>query len=266
MLRDLLRPDLLLLAWGIAAAAFLLLWVRQRSTGDATPVDVAWSAGLGCAAVLHASLVEAPAGRRLLVAGLAGAWSLRLTLHLVRDRLGRGEDGRYRRLREEKGEGAQAWFLVFFQAQALLVALLSVPYLAALTNPRRDLGPADAAGAALVLAAVAGEWAADRRLAAFRADPANRGRTCRSGLWALSRHPNYFFQWLGWCAWPLLALGSPAAWAAAAAPALMLLLILRVTGIPPAEARALATRGEDYRAYQRTVPAFFPWFPRRSEP
>ena len=107
-----------------------------------------------------------------------------------------------------------------------------------------------------------GESVADRQLSAWRADPANRGRTCRAGLWGYSRHPNYFFEWIHWLAYPTLAVGLPYGWVAWFAPALMLYLVLKVTGIPPTEAQSLRSRGDDYRAYQRTVNAFFPG-PRR---
>jgi len=259
----LLRPDLLLLAWGLAAVLMGILWLVQRRTGDAGVVDVGWASGLGLAAVAQAALSDAPAERRLLVGALAGTWSARLALYLWRDRVhGKEEDGRYRKLRADWGPAAQRNLFLFFQAQALSIGILSLPYVLALTNPRGGLGPADLAGAALLVLAVAGESVADRQLARFRADPANRGRTCRAGLWRFSRHPNYFFEWLQWWAWVPLAWGSPLWAASLAAPLLMLLLILKVSGIPPTEARALETRGEDYRAYQRTTSAFVPWFPR----
>ncbi|TAJ17737.1 MAG: DUF1295 domain-containing protein, partial [Planctomycetota bacterium] len=74
--------------------------------------------------------------------------------------------------------------------------------------------------------------------------------------------PNYFFEWLHWLAYPLLALGLPWGWIGWAAPALLLFLVLRVTGIPPTEQQALRSRGDDYREYQRTTRAFFPGPPR----
>jgi steroid 5-alpha reductase family enzyme len=259
----LLRPDLLALAWAMAAALMAGLWLVQKAQSDASLVDAGWAAGLGMSAALLALLVEAPSERRLLVAGLAGAWSMRLTLHLYLDRVrGKPEDGRYRKLRADWGPAAQRNFFLFFQAQALLVAILSVPYVLALTNPRGALGPADLLGTGLVLVSVLGETVADRQLARFRADPAHRGRTCRAGLWRYSRHPNYFFEWLQWWAWPAMAWGSPLFLAALGGPALMLFFLFKVTGIPPTEARALETRGEDYRRYQRTTSVFVPWFPR----
>ena len=137
-------------------------------------------------------------------------WSGRLALHLLKDRvIGKEEDGRYREMRRQWGARAQAEFFWYFQAQALAAALFSVPFLVAMTNGRPFPGAWDAVGAAVWLAAVGGEWLADAQLAGWRADPRNRGRTCRAGLWSWSRHPNYFFEWLHWWSYVLLAAGAP---------------------------------------------------------
>jgi len=137
---------------------------------------------------------------------------------------------------------------------------LALPFLLA-CGSAAPLGALDAAGVALWFVGLAGESLADRQLAAFKSRSQNRGRTCREGLWSVSRHPNYFFQWLLWCAYALFALGAPFGWLGLASPAVMLALILFVTGIPPTEEQALRSRGEDYRDYQRTTSAFVPWFP-----
>ncbi len=255
---------LLGLGWGIAAGVMLALWFVQRRTRDATAVDVAWAFNLGLLALVCAALGDGLPARRALLAGMVVGATWRLALHLWVDRARKGsEDGRYAALRAQWGERADARFFWFFQAQALLDALLAVPFALAALDAR-PLGALDLVALALWSVGVCGETLADRQLAAFRADPAQRGRTCRRGLWNLSRHPNYFFQWLLWCAYALLALGSVHGWLALTSPLSMLALILFVTGIPPTEAQALRSRGEDYREYQRTTSAFVPWFPRRN--
>jgi steroid 5-alpha reductase family enzyme len=113
--------------------------------------------------------------------------------------------------------------------------------------------------------AVGGEALADFQLHRFKADPANRGKTCRAGLWNYSRHPNYFFEWLVWCAYALYACASPGGWAGLACPLLMFYFLFRVTGIPLTEAQAVKTKGEDYLDYQRTTSVFVPWFHKNRE-
>jgi steroid 5-alpha reductase family enzyme len=254
---------LMLEGWGLLALAMAGLWLLQRRTGDAGVVDAAWAGGLGILAVLYALLCDGTPGRRLTLALLGGVWGLRLSTHLVRDRvLPPGEDGRYRTLRERWGTRAQPYLFLFFQAQALLAVLLSVPFLVVATRTHPFPTLFDVAAILLWCASMSGESLADRQLARFRARPENRGRTCREGLWRYSRHPNYFFEWLLWWTYPLLALPHPLAALAALSPLVLLYLILKVTGIPPTEAQALESRGEDYRAYQRSTNAFVPWLPR----
>ena len=110
------------------------------------------------------------------------------------------------------------------------------------------------------LVAVGGEALADRQLSAHKADPANRGKTCRKGLWRYSRHPNYFFEFVHWFAYLALAVGAgpwPVA-LCALGPVVMFVFLYRFTGIPYTEQQALRSRGEDYAQYQRTTSAFFP--------
>ena len=202
-------------AAGAASLVFAGLWLVQRRTGDAGIVDVGWSLSLGAMAAFYALVLDADPLRRALVAALAGLWSVRLAAHLVARNRGRPEDGRYRRLREAWGAAAQAKLFRFFQFQAVAAVLLSLPMLSAMMSGAPAVSAWTVAGAVVALVAIAGEAAADRQLERFRADPSNRGRTCRAGWWAWSRHPNYFFEWLVWFAWPLLAAGSPWLWGAA---------------------------------------------------
>ena len=123
----------------------------------------------------------------------------------------------------------------------------------------------DMAAIGIFAISLIGESIGDRQLAAFRKLADNRGKDCRVGLWRYSRHPNYFFEWLHWFAYPLLAAGlGELAWMTLIGPGLMLLFLLKITGIPPTEKRALQSRGEQYREYQRTTSAFVPWFPKGS--
>jgi len=249
------------LVWGGPALVLVMgaAWVLQLRTRVAGIVDLLWTLGLGALALWYACQLQGWPPRRIAVALGVLAWSLRLGAHLWRRLALEGEDGRYRDLRRRLGDRADLWFLLFFQAQALLAVALSAVFLVPMDARMEGWRWNDAAALAVWALALAGETVADRQLAAWRRDPARRGRTCRAGLWRLSRHPNYFFEWLHWLSYPLLSLGLPWGWATWLAPLAMLGLVLRVTGIPPSEARALETRGDDYRDYQRTTRAFVPW-------
>lgn len=124
---------------------------------------------------------------------------LRLAAHLYTriSSLHPEEEGRYVQLRKEWAGRLHSRFFLFFQAQGLLATVLSLPFLLACIDPRPTLGPFEITAAALLIVSLAGEAMADRQLARFKADPASRGRTCRTGLWRYSRHPNYFFEVAG---------------------------------------------------------------------
>jgi len=248
----------------LAAAIMALVWAIAVRIRNAGIVDVAWSANFTPLAVLYATALPGHGPRRLLIAAMTIAWSLRLAAYLYRRVMGHHpvEDGRYQKLRGDWGASANGRFFWFFQAQGVLDVVLAVPLLLACANPQPRLSWLEWAGALLWLVAVAGESTADRQLDAFRRDPANRGRTCRAGLWRYSRHPNYFFEWLVWVAYFVFALASPWGWTTLYCPLLMLYFLFRVTGIPATEAQALRSRGDDYRQYQATTSAFVPWFPR----
>lgn len=249
--------------WAAMAVVMALLWRRQRRTGNAGIVDVAWTFGVGALAALFALGVEEglPA-RRAIIAAVALAWSWRLGVHLARRVAGEPEDGRYRALRERWGDRAERNLFLFFQVQASWTVLFALPAWLAARNDA-PLGWGDALGVAIALVAMGGEAIADRQLAAFRRDPAERGGVCRRGLWGWSRHPNYFFEWTFWWAFVAFGIAGPLGWLTLLAPATMLLFLLFITGIPPTEARAVASRGEAYRRYQREVSAFVPLPPRR---
>lgn len=256
--------NLILWAWFLAALAMVLLWLLQLKTKDASHVDVGWAAFIGVCALAFAALGTGESTRRWLLAVLGGVWSARLAGYLLFNRvLGKPEDRRYAQLRSEWGNKAQPKFFIFFQAQAVLVVVFALAFLPIAFDPRKLTALPTILALALWTTAIFGETLADLQLARFRADPQSRGKTCQVGLWKYSRHPNYFFEWLHWWTYVVLAWGAPHAWLAWIAPALLILLLFKVTGIPATEAQALRSRGSEYAAYQKQTSVFVPWFPKR---
>lgn len=240
----------------------LMGWWRQCHTGNAGHADVIWAFGLGLTALYYLFSGDGLVVPRLLAAVLVACWAWRLGSHVWRRVRSEPEDGRYRAMREALGARANTVFLFFFLGQGLLAWLFALPFWVIAGQPGPLAGFWLLVGVAVGSLALVGEALADRQLARFRADPANRGKTCRQGLWRYSRHPNYFFEWLHWFSYPLLAMGSALAGWLWLAPLLMLLFLWFVTGIPYTEKQALKSRGEDYRDYQRTTSPFIPWRPR----
>lgn len=257
--------SLALSGWLFMAAVMFLLYFVQRARKDAGIVDVGWAAGMGLLAVFYAVTASGDLNRRVILAVLAGFWSFRLASHLLRRYFSQKEDGRYRMLREKWGKRAQVYFFFFFQVQAVWAVMFAVPFLVVAYNPAPGLTVFDILGILVWIVAVGGESIADRQLAGFRANSANRGKTCRVGLWKYSRHPNYFFEFTHWFAYIFLGAGSPWFYVTFLGPAIMLLFLYKVTGIPYTEKQALLSRGDDYRKYQRTTSAFIPWFPKKGK-
>jgi steroid 5-alpha reductase family enzyme len=151
---------------------------------------------------------------------------------------------------------------LFLQIQAVAAFVLVLAVRLAAIRPGSFPSFQDLVGLSLLTIAVIGESLADAQLARFRRRSSNLGGICERGLWRWSRHPNFFFEWLGWCAWPIIAIdfagANPLSWLSLAAPLLMYILLVHISGIPPLEAHMIASRGDAYRQLQRRVNAFFP--------
>jgi steroid 5-alpha reductase family enzyme len=242
-------------------------WIVQRVSGNAGWIDVFWTFGTGAtcaAAALVPTTAALPSLRQILVAVLVAAWSIRLGVYIARRVATGAEDVRYTALKREWGERFQLRALGLMLIQAPVTALLAVSVLLAARNPEPGLGFQDLAGLAVLILAVLGEGAADEQMRRFKADPANRGRVCDTGLWAWSRHPNYLFEFLSWFAYPVIAFRASDPWSllALAAPFMMFLVLRFGTGVPPLEAAMVESRGDAYRRYQARVSPFLPRPPK----
>jgi steroid 5-alpha reductase family enzyme len=245
-------------------------WLAWRSTRNSGWIDTTWTFGLGavgCAGALAPSLWSGGiAARQALVALLVVIWAVRLGVHIAQRTSGIKDDPRYGKM--VAGWGADASRQMFFLAekQALVSIPLALSMVLAAWNPLPGLRVQDGLGVLVLVIATAGEGVADSQLRRFRADPANSGKVCDAGLWGWSRHPNYFFEWFGWLAYPLLAIDFsglyPWGFAALLGPVCMYWLLVYVSGIPPLEAHMLERRRDEFRAYQARTSAFFPVPPR----
>ena len=239
----------------------LVAWYWQKRHANAGIVDVAWAFGMMFAGLLYSLTGEAPLFLKVCLGLLTFCWYFRLGYHLQNRVFNETEDGRYFAMRLAMKEWAQQGFLLFFIVQAGFICLLSFPFWAVAqhTQPHTSF-----VIAALLTAffALYGVKTADDQLVEFRQNPDNRGLTCCTGWWRYSRHPNYFFEWLHWFAYPLMGWGGEYEQALWAAPVVMFIFLYWLTGIPFTEQQALRSRGDNYRLYQNTTSIFFPWWPK----
>ncbi|MBX7125068.1 MAG: DUF1295 domain-containing protein [Cyclobacteriaceae bacterium] len=239
-----------------------LVWWRQLYTRNAGVVDAWWSWNFGLLAVIWFFVGSGNFSQRLLLAVIV-LWSLRLGLHLyIRNTSHAEEDRRYAQLRIRYG-AQESWRMWrFFAFQALTNAVLALPVFLIASNQHETVAFTSIAGVGVVVVSVLGEAIADAQLKSFRRRAP--GQVCRAGLWKYSRHPNYFFEWLCWVGFALVAWDAPFGSWALITPFIIGWLLIKVSGIPMLEALAIQSRGEAYRKYQQEVSAFIPWFPRKT--
>jgi len=257
--------ELVLIATAVVAVLMVILWAIHFPIHNAAIVDAGWAGGLALIGILYSVEGAGWLPRRLLIGFMAGMWGLRLAAYLTKTRvIGHPEEGRYQEIRRNWKTNIGFKFLLFFEAQAILCVVLSVPFLLAAMNPSVGFEWYEYLGVVIWAMSIIGESMADAQLAAFRRKPESKGKTCRDGLWHYSRHPNYFFEWFVWIGYALVGLGAAYGWLGFISQAFILYFLMRVTGIPATEAQALRSRGDDYREYQRTTSPFIPWFPKES--
>lgn len=247
--------------------AAALLWVHSFRSKNLSHVDILWPLHhvMVCFGVCLAMPELEWRGTLLLL--LVTAWGIRLATYLAGRSAGRGEDRRYAEIRANQGPQFKFTSLfIIYLLQALLALVISAAFLPIVesTAPWRLV---DSALFALIFFGLLYEVVADLQLSAFlqqQSAPGQRDtQLLRTGLWSLSRHPNYFGEWCFWLGISLLAL-SVGSWLGLLTIALVSWLLLRFTGVERMEARA-PIRRPDYQTYQQQTPAFFPVFlqPRR---
>jgi steroid 5-alpha reductase family enzyme len=260
---QLLEPWLVLtLGAVLLSVLFIATWLLSVKLENYSFVDVTWALSFAPTSVLYAFLNSGWETRRIAIALLVSAWSLRLGIYLWRRVAGHHpqEDVRYAVLRKKWSANPPRAFLYFFLAQAILVWLLMLPVFLITRQASESFHWLELTGLALWFIALVGEGISDAQLARFKKNNTDRKAICQVGLWHYSRHPNYFFQSLLWWGLFLMALPAPWGWTAIIAPLAMLHFLLNVTGIPLTERLSVEKRGDVYREYQRTTSAFVPWF------
>ena len=243
----------------------ILLWLYSLIIKNSSIADIFWGTGFviafWAAVVMNSTQLTT---RLILLGAVVTIWGLSLSIHLYLRNQGKPEDFRYAEWRKEAG--TSWWWRSFFKVfvlQGVLLWIIAIPLVAAQTSTPSPFKCecTDYTGAALWLVGFIFEAVGDWQLARFKKDPANKGKLLTSGLWSVTRHPNYFGDAAQWWGFWLLAFAN-GAWWTFFSPLLMTFLLIKVSGVAMLE-RTLTKSKPGYEEYITKTSAFFPWVPKK---
>jgi steroid 5-alpha reductase family enzyme len=230
-------------------------------------VDVFWGLGFVIVAWLTFFRADGYLGRKVLLTLLTTLWGLRLALYILIRNWGHGEDRRYQAWRAQYG--SRFWwvslFTVFWLQAGLLWIISLVVQVGELAPEPSRLIWLDALGTIVWLFGFGFEALADWQLYRFKADPTNKGKVMNKGLWAFTRHPNYFGESLVWWGLFIITLATPGSAWVVISPLLITFLLLKVSGVTLLE-KTIADSRPEYEEYMKSTSSFIPWFPKKEKP
>jgi steroid 5-alpha reductase family enzyme len=194
----------------IAGSVMLLLWLYYVVKNNASIVDAGWAGSFFLIACysLYAHEVHNP--KLILLSVMFLLWSSRLLMNSLRNRvIGQGEDSRYVVLEQKWKKAAKLKFFLFFQAQALLAALLSLPLYLVRFDPKKEIMTWQILAFSLWLLSHIGQSVAEYQLKQFKKSKSPQEQTCRTGLWKYSRYPDSFYGWMIWVSYFIYSFPSP---------------------------------------------------------
>jgi steroid 5-alpha reductase family enzyme len=254
------------MTWNLTGVVAMMVigWLISLRYRNVTIVDSLWGLGFVLVAWMTYFLSDGFAGRQILITVLVTIWGLRLSIYLSKRNWGAGEDPRYGEWRLKSGD--RFWivslFKVFFLQAAFLWIISIVLQVGQISSQPKQLVWLDVLGTFIWLTGFFFEAVGDWQLSRFKADPTNKGRVMDRGLWAYSRHPNYFGEFLIWWGFFLITLSTPNGWWTVISPLIITAVLLKMTGIPLTEAAVKKTR-PGYADYIERTSSFIPWFPKK---
>ncbi len=240
----------------------LVMYIIAQVKKDNSIVDIGW--GIGFIALVIALLLQLSPVTVIqkILAVMILAWGLRLSVHIFLRARGRGEDFRYAKWRKDWGRNAAliAFFKVFM-LQGVLMLFISSPILVLFNCNSENLSSLSLIGLIIFCAGFVFESIGDLQLTQFKKKPENKGRIITSGLWGISRHPNYFGETVLWWGIGLFVFGASYSPLAFVGPLLLNFLLLKVSGIPLLEVKYSGVK--EWETYKIKTPAFIPFIGKK---
>ncbi len=239
-------------------------WLISLVYRNVTIADSLWGLGFVLIAWITFFLGDGFYLRKLLIALLVSFWGIRLSLYLTLRNWGQGEDHRYGSWREKSGD--RFWLVSLFKVfilQAIFLWVIALaPQWGQLSDLPAKLSILDYLGFTLWLTGFLFESISDQQLYRFKMNPSKKGQVMDTGLWAYSRHPNYFGECIIWWGLFLITLATPRSGWTIVSPIIITLVLLKMTGVPMMEKTIVKTR-PGYADYIKRTSSFFPWFPQK---
>ncbi len=251
--------ELIGLSFLLVTLVMTLLWGVYWHYQNVGIVDIGWALCFFFTGIAGLIFGDGHLSKRIVLASMIAIWGLRLAWYLFKRFEPSHEDPRYTEIKKKFGpEILDFQVYLFFMFQGLLVILLSVPLLIVFGYSELPWHLYEGLGILIWGLGLFGESVADHQLETFKQNPDNKGKVCQAGLWGISRHPNYFFEWVIWIGFFCFAYPTVGIFASIS-PLIILILLTRISGIPLAEKQSIKSKGEAYKEYQKTTSAFFPW-------
>ena len=243
----------------INAALLTLVWLISLVKRDAGIMDVAYPMTAAVPVLVLLVLRGSWSPHEIVLAALVALWSTRMSLHIGLRNVGHGEDARYAAWRKRFGGNWWWWsFFMIFAMQGVMLWLWSIGLVAAVAVGPQPLGWQHALALLLFVVGFGFQATADVQLERFKRTRTDRSKVLDTGVWSLSRHPNYFGESVVWWSFAALALVHPWGWMALICP-IYVTWFMSAGSATPMQERYLQKTKPAYADYMRRVPVFFPW-------
>lgn len=255
--------DAMLVAAITILCIMVATWMLSLVLKNASIVDIVWGLGFAITSWVLAITIDGDSTRQILLAVMVGSWGLRLGGYLAKRNIGHGEDWRYKAMRKKKGARFGLISLVtVFGLQGVLMWVVSLPVMFGNSDATPGVGPLAVIGVMVWAVGLSFEAVGDWQLVQFKKDPNNAGKVMQTGLWSLTRHPNYFGDALLWWGIGIVGAETGSGVIGFIGPVVMTVFLLRVSGVPMLE-RSLMKRREGYAEYAARTSSFIPRPPKR---
>ena len=256
--------DAMLMSAVTISIIMVATWLISLAIRNASIVDIVWGLGFAVTSWVLALTIDGDSTRQTLLALMVGIWGVRLGAYLAKRNLGHGEDWRYKAMRKKKGASFGIISLVtVFGLQGVLMWIVSLPVMFGNSDSSPGIGPIAVIGIMVWAVGFAFEAIGDLQLARFKRDPSNAGKVMQTGLWSLTRHPNYFGNALLWWGIGIVGAETGSGVIGFIGPVVMTFFLLKVSGVPMLE-RSLSKRREGYAEYAARTSVFIPRLPKKA--